>query len=57
MDENNLTNYQSYLKFERNLTDNSVEAYLSDIKKLQDFVRPKGLSLCDVGQSDVEEFL
>ena len=57
MGENNLINYQSFLKFERNLTDNSVEAYISDIKKLQDYAESKGLELDNVSQMDVEEFL
>jgi len=57
MNENNLTNYQSFLKFERNLTDNSVDAYISDIKKLQVFAEAKGLELEQVSQQDVEEFL
>lgn len=57
MSENNLTNYQSFLKFERNLTDNSVDAYISDIKKLQAFAAPKGLTLETLAQTDIEEFL
>ena len=35
MANNNLTKYYSYLKFERNFTENSVQAYLSDLSKLQ----------------------
>lgn len=57
MDENHLINYQSFLKFERNLTDNSVEAYISDVKKLQIYAESKGLELENVTQMDVEEFL
>lgn len=57
MSENNLINYQSFLKFERNLTDNSVDAYISDVKKLQDFAESKGLELDKLSQMDVEEFL
>jgi integrase/recombinase XerC len=57
MNENNLTNYQSFLKFERNLTDNSVEAYISDIKKLQIYAESKGLELETLAQQDIEDFL
>lgn len=52
-----LVNYQSYLKFERNFTDNSVEAYLADLQKLIRFAKAKEKSLLEVTQPDVEEFL
>lgn len=57
MEDKNLINYHSYLKFERNFTENSVQAYLADLRKLQDFAAGKGLSLQEVKQADVEEFL
>lgn len=57
MNENYLVNYHSFLKFERNFTDNSVEAYISDIKKLQMFAETKGLTLETMSQLDIEEFL
>ena len=57
MSANNLINYQSFLKFERNLTNNSVEAYISDIKKLQVYAESKGLELEKLSQQEVEEFL
>lgn len=57
MSENNLINYQSFLKFERNFTDNSVEAYISDIKKLLLFAQSAGKTLETLEQSDLEEFL
>jgi len=57
MDDKNLINYHSYLKFGRNFTENSVQAYLADLKKLQVFAEGKGLTLVTVQQEDVEEFL
>ncbi|MBO6013643.1 MAG: tyrosine recombinase XerD [Bacteroidales bacterium] len=57
MTDNNLINYQSFLKFERNLTENSVEAYVSDVKKLQVFVGNKGKTLKDADSADIEDFL
>ncbi len=57
MTENNLINYQSFLNFERNLTENSVEAYVSDIKKLQKFIENKGGTLEAISQDQIEEFL
>lgn len=57
MTEENLTKYYSYLKFERNFSDNSVDAYISDIRKLQSFAQSKGLTLESLGSLDIEEFV
>lgn len=57
MTDNNITKYYSYLKFERNFTDNSIEAYISDIGKLQGFARQKGLELENLASLDIEEFI
>lgn len=57
MSEEYLTNYHSFLKFERNFTDNSVEAYISDINKLKNFGDTIGVSLESMQQMDIEEFL
>ncbi|MBQ0057563.1 MAG: tyrosine recombinase XerD [Bacteroidales bacterium] len=57
MDENNLINYQSFLQFERNFTNNSVEAYISDIRKLQVYAESRGKMLDSLSQTDIEGFL
>lgn len=57
MSNNSFAKYYSYLKFERNFTENSVSAYLSDITKLQKFADAEGLSLTQLTQADVERFL
>jgi integrase/recombinase XerD len=57
MAENNLINYQSFLKFEKNLTDNTVEAYISDVTKLQRFAVGQGASLETLRADDIETFL
>ncbi len=57
MTDNILTKYYSYLKFERNFTDNSVMAYMSDIGKLQRFAGEKGKTLLTLEQYDIEEFI
>ena len=57
MDKKQAAKYYSYLKFERNLTDNSVEAYLHDIEKLQKFADNLGKPLEALEQSDIETFL
>jgi len=46
--------YKSYLKLEKNLSQNSIDAYLRDLKKLENFSENPPLK---VSQSDLEEFL
>lgn len=57
MANNIFTKYYSYLKFERNLTENSVSAYLSDIQKLQKYAETLLLPLTDLTQPQIEDFL
>lgn len=57
MSNNNLTKYYSYLKFERNFTENSVNAYLTDIAKLQKYAEALGKSIECLEQEDIEHFL
>ncbi len=57
MNNNNLTKYYSYLKFERNFTENSVQAYLSDIAKLQKYAESVGKELEELERMEVETFI
>lgn len=57
IDEPILRKYYTYLKFERNFTDNSVEAYLSDITKMKLYIEGQGRTLLTVQQEDVETFM
>ena len=45
--------YFSYIKFERNLSDNSVEAYMRDIRKFSTFI----IRMHDVAPADVEAYM
>lgn len=49
-----LNEYKSYLKLEKNVSDNTVEAYIRDIKKLQRF---SDLDPLKISQKEIEEFL
>lgn len=49
-----ISEYQSHLKLEKNLSDNSIEAYLRDIKKLKDFFDQSPLK---IQQNQIEEFI
>lgn len=49
-----LSEYKTYLKLEKSVSPNTLEAYMRDIKKLELFSDNEPLS---ISQSDVEEFL
>ena len=48
--ENIQKRYFSYIKYERNLSDNSVEAYMRDVSKFSNYI----IRMCDVAPADVE---
>lgn len=54
-----INNFETFLRFERNFSDNTVDAYLRDIRKLSDFAETE---LTDVGpmelsQENIQEYL
>lgn len=57
MTDNLATKYYSYLKFEKNLTDNSVESYLFDLDKLRSWAAASGRTVEDLQAIDLESFL
>jgi integrase/recombinase XerD len=54
-----IRDFGHYLKLERSLSENSVEAYLSDVEKLRQFItyRDKGIRAVDVSPKDLRDFL
>ncbi len=57
MSDNHLTKYFSYLKYEKNLTDNSVDAYMCDIQKLNRWAADRAASIDALTALDIEQFL
>lgn len=57
--ENHIKNFQNYLKLERSLSVNSVEAYVHDVEKLKQFIaiKHKDLEATKVSTKDLQEFL
>lgn len=49
--------YYSFLKFERNLLPNSIEAYLSDVTKLKLSANSSGKLLKELNNKDIVQFL
>jgi len=52
-----LEQYRQYLRLEQNLTENSVEAYLSDSAKLIDYVETERLEWREVDYATLQQFL
>lgn len=52
-----LEQYRQYLRLEQNLTENSVEAYLSDSAKLIDYVETEGLEWREIDYATLQQFL
>lgn len=50
-------NYQNYLMLERSLSDNSIEAYMTDLTKLIGFVDAENLKLSEIRLEHLQQFV
>ena len=48
--------YQQYLKLEKSLSPNTLDAYLTDLDKLMSFLTLEGIDVLEVCQSDLQRF-
>ena len=55
--ETSIKGFKSYLQIERSLSDNSVQAYIRDVKKFANYAIPKELSELKVTRVDISNFL
>ncbi|WP_300674354.1 site-specific tyrosine recombinase XerD [Soonwooa sp.] len=53
------TDFSNYLKFEKNFSDNTLDAYVRDIKKLQEYANTEldGISPLDISFENLQEFI
>ena len=49
--------YKTYLRLEKGLTPNTIEAYLDDLNKLTQFVTNEGLHILQISYSDLQQFV
>lgn len=49
--------YKRYLQLEKGLSENTIDAYMTDLQKLIDFSENKNLTFNTIQTSDLEEFL
>lgn len=56
IDENITKGYVRYLKLERNMSPNTLEAYMNDVRKLLDYVEENDLQLLTLQLEDLEHF-
>ena len=52
-----IQSFKSYLKLERGLADNSVEAYMLDVRHLEGYGVDKGIEPDDVKLEDLQQLL
>ncbi|HAN94533.1 MAG: site-specific tyrosine recombinase XerD [Limnochordia bacterium] len=52
-----LAEYSAYLRVEKGLSENSVQAYLSDLRQFQEFLQQRGRSLEKTDAAEVELYL
>jgi len=57
--ENALNKFKNFLKIERNMSDNTIQSYLYDIKKLKSFTRDKKINKnpTKLSEDDIREFV
>jgi integrase/recombinase XerD len=55
--ENSIKEFKYYLKVERSLADNSVNAYIRDIKKLADFCSKIKVDELNISVNEIREFI
>ena len=55
--ETSIKGFKSYLQIERSLSDNSVQAYIRDVKKFANYAIPIELSELKVTRIDISDFL
>lgn len=52
-----ISRYKTYLRLEKSLSANSVDAYLSDLDKLLRFAESEGLKITDITYNDLQQFV
>ena len=55
--KSSILGFKSYLTIERSLSDNSVDAYIRDVKKLANFAKEKQKTELQISKSDLSEFI
>ena len=48
--------YQQYLKLEKSLSKNTLEAYLTDLEKLLSFLSAEGVEILEISLTDLQRF-
>ena len=55
--DTSIKGFKSYLQIERSLSDNSVQAYTSDVKKFANYAIPLNLSELKITRENISNFL
>ena len=52
-----IKDFVAYLKIEKGLSENSIEAYLNDVLKLENYSQQNGKEISDLGYNDLKNFV
>ena len=55
--DKSIKNFKSYLKIERSLSINSVDAYIRDVYKFADYIKNNNMSVLKINLNDIREFI
>ena len=55
--DKSIKNFKSYLKIERSLSINSVDAYIRDINKFSEYIKTKNISVLKTNLEDIRGFI
>ena len=55
--DTSIKDFKSYLQIERSLSDNSVQAYIRDVKKFANYAIPLDLSELKITRENISNFL
>jgi len=55
--EKSIKEFKSYLKIERSLSENTIDSYLRDVRKLAEFSEEKELNELQITKAEVKEFI
>ena len=55
--QKSINGFKSYLKIERSLSNNTVLAYIRDVKKFANYVIPLNINVINVSRENISSFL
>ena len=52
-----ISEYKQYLVIEKNVSQNTVQSYIRDLKRFNDFFDDKNIDVKDISENDIHHYL